>query len=443
MDNNQKNKEADLLQLKSSNLDEVIVKIRNISFGGEGVGEVIGARDEAMLGISCFVPYTARGEAVRARIQENKGTYLKANLVEILEEPASPTRVEPLCSYFQKCGGCELQHIDYQAQLEAKFDLLVGSLASSKFSQEVISNVNKIIPSTPYHYRKRITLHLNQNGQYGFYKTNSRVLVSINKCEIADKKINDILLVLRSFTEKIKGIDASILIEADESKTVIVIKIPERLQSNKISEIKDAIDKDLAHALLFVSGKLIYSKGDNYLQHEVIKGISLKVPAGSFAQVNLNVNQKLVEHVLKHIKGPKVFDYYAGAGNFTVPIASRGYKVTSVEMDQELVQFGRINLAARNIRGVPYHQSSVEKFNKSNKETPDTIVLDPPRSGLQNSYLDMPRAQRVILVSCHMGSFLRDLKNLSKIGYKPMSITAFDMFAQTSYLEIATILDLT
>ena len=258
-----------------------------------------------------------------------------------------------------------------------------------------------------------------------------------------DKKINDILLVLRSFTEKIKGIDASILIEADESKTVIVIKIPERLQSNKISEIKDAIDKDLAHALLFVSGKLIYSKGDNYLQHEVIKGISLKVPAGSFAQVNLNVNQKLVEHVLKHIKGPKVFDYYAGAGNFTVPIASRGYKVTSVEMDQELVQFGRINLAARNIRGVPYHQSSVEKFNKSNKETPDTIVLDPPRSGLQNSYLDMPRAQRVILVSCHMGSFLRDLKNLSKIGYKPMSITAFDMFAQTSYLEIATILDLT
>jgi 23S rRNA (uracil1939-C5)-methyltransferase len=168
----------------------------------------------------------------------------------------------------------------------------------------------------------------------------------------------------------------------------------------------------------------------------------LQVPAGAFSQVNEEINLQLVESAVRavpEITGKTMYDLYAGAGNFSLPFARAGAHVTAVEAEKRLVHIGRQNAQRSRLeKNIVFIESSVERFLASRPRgfPGDAVVADPPRSGLGPLASALGGAPRILLVSCHLPSFVRDLKALVSNGYCVESIQPFDMFAQTSYSEV-------
>lgn len=421
---------------------DLTVNIRNLAFGGDGVGEVCEATDESLLGISAFVPFTVPGERIHARILEKKKRFVRAELIELPIEP-SEHRIKPECRFFGICGGCELQHIDYAEQLRLKFEMIRGALRAGRLSSQAVEALQQIVPSEPFGYRRRVTLHLSQTGLIGFYREHSRSVVSIDRCPVATPEISALLPKLPSFAHQVKGKVSSVVLESDAAGTVAVLKSAYALTKRDIELIIGEARKCFESAVLLSGNESVGGFGREILELELSNGFPLRYPAGNFSQVNHEINRSLVEYVVENSeveRNTAVFDLYAGAGNFTLPLARHGAKVTAVELDPRLVHLGKQN-AERLRLPVNYLVSSVEAFLKKNSQTPELIVADPPRSGLGSSKL--PPAKRIILISCHLPSCVRDLSTLIESGYHVKEIQPFDMFAQTTYVEIVSVLERT
>src|SRR5216117_3863593 len=164
----------------------VDLKIEDIAFGGKGVGRERGK--------AVFVPYTIEGEIVSAEIVREKKQFAEAELIEVRER--SPDRVEPLCPYFGRCGGCAYQHINYEHQLAIKWRQVRDALQRIGKLKDV--PIRPIIPSPKqYAYRNRITVHA-QDGVTGFFRRDSHRLIDIERCSISSDEVNRTLTELRA-----------------------------------------------------------------------------------------------------------------------------------------------------------------------------------------------------------------------------------------------------
>ena len=427
---------------------EITVNIRNIAVGGEGVGEVIEqVNGQDLLGITAFVPFTAVGETARARVVEKKERYVRCELLDI--ETRSPERVAPACPYFMNCGGCELQHISYPAQLKAKEEMIRGALKAAKLTTRTVEALEPVIPGTPYGYRRRITLHVDANGRIGFYRQHSRAVVPIAQCPISSTGINEVLAGIQELSGKLQGKISSILLEEDQQGVVAVLRSPYDLSSAEEKEVFETAKKHFSNFSLTSASKELGGMGRQILDLPLNEKATffLRVPAGHFSQVNWQINLGLIEHAVAAAKlkyNDKVLDLFAGAGNFSLPLARAGASVTAVEVNPRLVSFGRENAKRHNLaKKICFYEQSVEKFlaqqSKVYLEIP-TILADPPRSGLGKLVHQLSFARNFLLVSCHLPSFVRDVKLLLEKGWVMESIRPFDMFAQTSYVEILGVL---
>ncbi len=441
---------------------KIHVNIRNLAVGGAGVGEVVAQFPEAsnsregegasqdpddLLGITAFVPFSVMGELVSAQVVEQKQRYVKADFLSV--EGGVPERCEPACRYFMTCGSCELQHIEYATQLKAKHSMIAGALKSARLPARVIERLEPLVPSSPYGYRRRISLHVDSGGRIGFYRQNSRSVVSIESCSIATERINAALVDIQEFGRKVAGTISSLLLEDDTDGIVAVLKAPYALNASQQKKVLDAAKDHFKNAMLLVAGKEVGGFGRQILELPLNSAgtFSLRVPAGHFSQVNAGVNVKLIDGVLEaaaDVRGEPLYDLYAGAGNFAIPLARMGAKVTAVEIDSRLVNFGRENAARYGLGDrVNYVEMSVEKFlaSKKGKHDVGTLVLDPPRSGIGRLVSQCNFGSRIIMVSCHVPSFVRDVKALVEMGWDCKKIVPYDMFSQTSYVEVLSVLE--
>lgn len=420
---------------------EIEVNVRQLAFGGEGVGEVVAApNNPAALGITSFVPYSVPGERVRVRVREDHERYLKAELVAVLE-PA-PARTAAFCSVFGLCGGCELQHIDYIEQLKFKREMIQGALRQARVSAEIIDQVQPIYPSNPKNYRRRFTMHLALNGAVGFYRAQTRSVVSIEECPISEEIFQPLLKRLPDFGRAVAGKISSLALETDGTEIYARLKTPENLKHVEASALLKIIGEYFSNAVLVYGERELGGIGKKILKLQLTDEVWMQVPVGGFSQVNWSVNRALISRVqAEALRAKSALDLYAGAGNFALPLAARGLSVTAVETDLSLVALGKQSAAEQGFSGLKYLESSVERYLRGkNPPVVDLIVADPPRSGLQKLTADLPRAERLLYISCHLPSFVRDIKELSKHGWQIESIEPFDMFAQTSYVEILTVL---
>lgn len=427
----------------------VQVNIRNIAVGGAGVGEVhaqTNGKDD-LLGIAAFVPFSIPGEQVSAHVTLKKKQYIETQLLQVEKE--SPLRVVAPCKYFSTCGGCELQHISYDGQLELKHRMIEGALRSGRVPQPVIDTLLPVIPGDAFGYRRRVTLHIDASGSVGFYRPNSRAVVAIQSCPISVPLIEESLKDIQVFGREVRGKVSSIVLEADESTVVCVLKTPYALGDADVQQVLSIAKKVFKNVKIVASDKEVGGFGKQILEMPLAErgAFSLQVPAGSFSQVNWKINQQLVERVVQYAEataGKAVLDLYAGAGNFSLPLARTGAKVTAVECDERLVGFGRQNAFRLGLDSrLDFFEGSVEAFLKSKKpqRSFDVLVADPPRSGLGNLASELPVANRFLLVSCHLPSFVRDIKTLSQSGWQVKVLQPYDMFAQTSYVEILSLLE--
>ena len=426
-------------------MEKVNLEITNLGMNFEGIGR----KDGKVF----FVPFALDGEIVKAEVIEDKAKFCKCNLLEILKP--SKDRVTPFCPYYEKCGGCDLQHLLYSKQLEYK----------TRHVKETIEKISGLsVEVEPIIASKNIFYYRNKGAfpvsdEIGMFKTGSHEVVNVNQCFLMKDEITSAYQIVKNFLKEnnIEGYNFKtnrgnvkyIVIRYIAGVTLVCLVL-----KNKISNL-DLLYKQLSEKLkvgLYLNYYNSFTKDILSKKFEFIAGektitlnefdISYQLDMASFMQINDDIKEKLYEAVSNEINGEIVIDAYAGAGLLSAIIARQAKKVYSVEIVKPASQSAE-NLKKLNkienmevINGdcaeiLPEISKSLEKF---------TAIIDPARAGCDERVLrSILKADKIIYVSCNPITLARDLKFLLD-SHKIEKIQPFDMFPNTKHLETMVVL---
>lgn len=400
-----------------------------LATGGACVGEILSP--EAKTGKKAFIPYTIPGEKVTGEVTFEKPSYVEAKLLQILIP--SPDRQTPPCKYFGTCGGCDLQHMNLRAQREYKRKMVEDTLRiqAKVAPADGVSILGENLPGL--HYRRRVSLHLNREGQLGFYMKHGRKIAEIDECLIVTHAINQIIKSHRTLLAKLAPEAETVTIEDHGGKIFIALELFPRNEPK--------LDSLIAKPEFTALQSLVYSLQVNY-RHKKIYPFSDSgqdsAPVGHFSQNFDAANKLMQEKVLELAAGEKITDLYAGAGNLSFPLAKNGAEVLAVELDPALVKYGE---SIRDSLGLDeklrFERSSCEKWIEKNSAG-KVVVLDPPRSGAMEvaKQLDPLVTQNIVYVSCYLATFARDIGLMSARGFTLKKVWVLDMFPETYHVEI-------
>jgi 23S rRNA (uracil1939-C5)-methyltransferase len=363
-------------------------------------------------GVVVFVPHALADEEVEVELVHQRKTFARGRLVRVLKP--SPQRVAPVCPHFGACGGCQLQHLDYAAQVAFKTQAVREQL--TRIGKLDVPEVRDCVPSPkPWHYRNRIQLVASPSGRLGYYAAHSHAVVEIDACPIAHEKLNELL---HEATHN-RNADLRVSVHTGE-----ILKIG---------------DWRLATAQQSLNLQSQFS--------ERIGAHTYTVSAQSFFQVNSYVAALLVNEVLAALAvqpNDAVLDLFCGAGLFTLPISLRAGAVLGVENNASAVADARVNLrGCSNARllladvGHALHQKEITH------QRWDAVVLDPPRAGVARealAKLAQLHVPKLVYVSCDPATLARDLKFLCANGYTLRYAQPLDMFPQTHHVETVAVL---
>ncbi|ASJ74430.1 class I SAM-dependent RNA methyltransferase [Granulosicoccus antarcticus] len=353
--------------------------IESLTNAGDGLG-----REEQRV---IFVPYTVPGDRVRIKITQRKKTYALASVVEILEP--SKDRISAPCEYFERCGGCDWQHVPYAVQLSAKQEQLTDTLARIGLLENL--PMKTITPSPQeYGYRNRIQGEI-RAGQFHYKWRRSDQRIAIDKCVIAEDAINE-YLASTDLTQTLQG-----RVEISVEDGVVTM-----------SAVNDRNSTELG-----------------------------------FRQVNTAVSDVLTARLLELVGKSEcqhIVDLYCGRGHWTNLIAQThpDRKVVGVDVSAENIDAARAQTHELALENVAFHQAEVEKTLKKLGIKESLCIVDPPRSGLDTTVIDTlieEPCKHLLYVSCHPATLARDLKRLTESGYRVVSVESLDMFPQTAHLE--------
>ncbi len=378
------------------------------------------------------------GETVEAVIESEKKDYFTASVIQVIGP--SPDRIDPACKYFNECGGCNYQHIPYPLQVSLKEEILKDSL--KRQAKTGIELSSPIINDNPWNYRLRGKFKVSGN-RIGFNREKTRAVVDIESCPLMAQDVNELYEKSRSLTEEL-GVK-EIHITGGENP-VVLIKLPAYTRINKRSCGSYAmkfLNSGFSGFCIEVGSTMIFHYGTTFTSLD-LNGLKYSVSPKSFFQSNWKLNLTVVETIkkaLQPLKGKKVLDLYAGAGNFSLPL-SEDARVIAVEENRDAIKDGVRNLKDNNIRNCKFIRSSAENFLA--KDSIDIILLDPPRMGLSKKALDNVLSAlpgRIVYVSCNPTTFSRDLNRLMP-KYEVESIRMVDLFPQTYHIEVLAFLKL-
>lgn len=373
--------------------DVVDLRIDALAAGGDGVGRTAEGR-------VVFVPRTAPGDRVKARIAALHPRYARAELEQILEP--SPARVAPACAVFGECGGCSWQHVDYAVQCEAKRQIAEDALR--RVGKLTLPCPITLRPSPmPYAYRARARVAV-EEGRVGFRRANSRELCAVSRCPILCE--------------------------------------PAEAQLAALAEAKPARDGEWEIASGAGAARAHEVGGAGPALELDVAGEKLRVSPGVFFQANPALHAALVESVARAAgRGALAVELYAGCGFFTLALARGFERVIAVEADPAAVADLRHNLARAGARGVEVVHERVEvALTRSLAAVrPDAVALDPPRTGLPRgaaAALCARAPERIAYLSCDPATLARDLAALVAGGFALEAVEAFDLFPQTPHVEV-------
>jgi len=362
--------------------DRLEVEISDVAFGGDGV-----ARFD---GLVIFIPFTVTGDKALVEITERKRDFARGRLIQV-QSPAQD-RVDPPCTYFGTCGGCQYQHIDYPAQVKIKEQQVKSVFCRiGGFTQDLVKSM---LPCpAPLGYRNRIMIRrqwdkTQDRAVYGFLRHDSRLVVDLEQCEIAEPALNDQLTQLRA-------------------------NPPPRNMQKVVLRVMP----------------------DDWQLHR-----------DSFFQNNFHLLPRLVETVRERLRDAgtaHLVDAYCGIGFFSLSLADLVESFAGVDIDKQCIEPARRNLKQRGVTNGEFIQGKTEEHMDAllaqftSRKT--TVILDPPRKGCHKDSLEMlvnAGPKQVIYVSCHPATLARDAKWLCEHGgYDLISVTPLDMFPQTQHVE--------
>ncbi len=364
--------------------------------------------------------------------------------IKQLAERYSGEGVAPCCPHFGQCGGCLFQDIPYEAQCLVKRDMINETLQG-------VAAVEAVRPSVPYRYRSRMDM-VTAFGKFGLRRGGSyRIVVDVESCAIMREKSDTLFQKVRSLVREVEGYDYLrhqgylryvVLREATFTGQVMVnfvTAVPE----NRLSSVIGALPPEVDSVSLIHSGGIAdLSYGDIFetvrIGHieESFEGIRYRVTPNSFFQSNAGIAIEMYRRIRDGARG-RVLDLCAGVGSISLFIAGSVERVTGVEMNPEAVETARMNADLNGISNAEFVCGEAREFLRGGPGGYDTIVLDPPRTGMTRDVMeriDAMKAGRIIYMSCNPATFRDDIAALR--NYRVESLEAYDMFPQTPHVEL-------
>jgi len=420
--------------------------INNLGLNGEGVGK--------WHGFTVFVDGVLPEEIIKARLFEKHKNYGRAKIEELCVR--SPDRIEPLCRWFLRCGGCHLMHLKYQKQLDFK-TLLVKEVLGREYFHLV---QNCIASPLETHYRNKIILPI-KDGILGFYARYSNEIVPIDKCLLHLEESEKILTILKeeikNFPNKDKlrylllkcatNTNEALLIFVTFEKNVPLLPEMTHRVLEKCPNVVGVLQNVNASDGNIVLGDDFYLLYGRSFIVEKIADLNIRFGASSFFQVNVkqaeNIYLKAVE--LADIgTNDVILDAFCGVGCIALIAAKRGGKVVfGVENVKEAIDFANINANKMGITNVHFYCDDVERWFENFHDNIDIIFLNPPRQGCDKSFLEKLCSlsiKKIIYISCNPSSLARDLRLITSYNYEVKMVQPYDMFPQTAHVETVVLL---
>ena len=444
--------------------DILEVKIDDIGVNGEGIGKVDG--------YTLFVKDAIVADVVRVKLTKVTKNYAYARLMDIIEP--SPVRTTPMCPVARACGGCQIQEMDYKAQLIFKREKVKNNIERIAGIKDFTIH-NTLGMESPVHYRNKaqypVGLDKEGNIVTGFYAGRTHSIIPCDDCIIGDEINGTILAVIKEHMKKYaispyneetgKGLVRHILIrkgfKTSEIMVCIVIngtKLPHSeelvtslLEIEGMTSISLNVNKAKTNVIL--GDKIIDLYGDGYIT-DYIGVVKFHISPLSFYQVNPVQTHVLYGKALEYagLTGKEtVWDLYCGVGTISLFLAKLAKKVYGVEIIPEAIEDARNNAKLNNIENAEFFVGKAEEVvpsyyneqrEKGNEARADVIVVDPPRKGCDERLLaTMIKMQpkRIVYVSCDSATLARDLKFLTENGYEVKEVQPVDMFPHSVHVE--------
>ncbi|MDT2673494.1 23S rRNA (uracil(1939)-C(5))-methyltransferase RlmD [Enterococcus dongliensis] len=448
------------VQLKTN--QTLTLKIKRLGINGEGI-----AYYKRLI---IFVTGALPNETVVARISKATPRFAEADLVKIIKK--SPDRIIPPCPVYEECGGCQLQHLAYNKQLDFKKDLLRQALEKYKpDGYQDFELRDTLGMENPWHYRNKAQFQLRKNKQTnqveaGLYRADSHQLVPLKDClvqeETTQKVINTVTNLLTKYDVPIydERINAGILrtlmvrigIETGEVQVVLITKTKKIPKVNPlIREITQRLPEVVSIMQNIQDKKTSVIMGDETIHlwgkeviNEKIDEVSFELSPRAFFQLNPQQTKVLYQEAVNalDLSTPKtIVDAYCGVGTIGLSLAKQAKEVRGMDIISQAIDDAKKNAEAMNLTNTHYEVGTAESIlPKWLKEgfSPDAIVVDPPRTGLDDQLLKAIQASpspQMVYISCNVSTLARDLVSLSKI-YHVDYLQSVDMFPQTARCEV-------
>jgi 23S rRNA (uracil1939-C5)-methyltransferase len=404
------------------------ITVEKLIFGGSGY-----ARHKGKV---VFVPFSAPGDHLIVRPVEEKKSFIRAEIVRILK--SGKGRVDPVCVYFSKCGGCHWQHLDYRHQLEAKRQILEEAL-----HHRCPQTREMAIPMTacpqPFAYRSRARIQLRGKGErasIGFFRPGSHTIEDVESCPLFRRSLNEALSSVRQFKRKV---------DTDSKPQEMDIACSEEEDSWATARRGES-DADEG-----VTTLLGTRRREDVILRKLVGEFTYSVTASVFFQANdfmVSELVALVQNLGKPTHGGPAVDLFAGVGLFSLPLARQFTYVVAVENSSPASRLCLRNANAAGLRNVQAECADVARWlevqGRSAAGSFDLVVLDPPRTGAGPDVMkriSQLAPKRILYVSCDPQTLIRDLAEISPRDYGIRLVAGLDMFPQTYHFETVVQLD--
>lgn len=411
-----------------------------------------------------FIPGALPGETVSIRCYGERPTYAQGELVSV--DTAHESRIQPACPYTLACGGCQIAHLDYAAQLHMKQQQVRQNLHDRDIPVRVEPCLGM---EHPAQFRnKGIYAVRQQEGQarIGFFRKNSHDVVDINACLMHPDLDQHILVAVRQW---MTDFDIAAYDEAAHSGMLRYLEIRHGIANQQcmvvlVTASDSALPGQaaLVQSLLALPGvtsilrNINSGTGNRILGeqtdclagsltiHDQLMGFEFAISANSFYQVNASQTAVLYQQILQLAKlqvHERVFDLYCGIGSITLCLSQVAHEVVGIESVPEAIADARLNAERNHIGNVTFHAGKVEALLDdlyAEGAPADLVVLDPPRKGCELSVLATLVAHKpavIIYVSCDPVALARDMTYLLQHGYQVDTVQPIDMFPHTLHVE--------
>ncbi len=406
-------------------MNTIVLRLTDVAYGGDAVG-----RHE---GRAVFVPLGLPGETVRAEITDQRDRFARARLIEVLVP--SKDRTKPPCPHFGRCGGCQLQHASYRAQLDQKQRTVRSLLSRIGKIESPVVHPTQAMPN-PWRYRNNVQAAVTPVGRLGFQALRSNDVVEVARCPLAHPMVDalwrevaeraDLRRVTRVVLRAGTGTgDRMVIVEGPGP-----FALPER-RSSKVSWLRRS------------AGQTTTMAGPDHLT-ERLQGLTLRVSADSFFQVNTQQAETLIRMVsdlAAVMPGETLLDAYCGVGTFALSLGTNASRIIGIEESPSAIQDARANNTLGD--AAEFIEGRVENVLPSVDGPFDVAILDPPRVGCAGRALEAlakGQPKRIVYVSCDPATLARDVARLSDLGYDLVLTQPVDMFPQTFHIEAVSFL---